>query len=155
MGNASVLYYPPDVKHYELLTQLEREAREANLGLWGPTCATPTPMMGTGQIAITYIFYDGVVPRVESDEYVEFRNPSAEVVDMSGWKLVSLVGEQTFVFPTGFTMQPGKRCRAYTNEYHPESCGLSFDSGSAIWRNSGDTAVILDTQGREVSRYSY
>jgi len=154
-GYASVLYYPPDVEHYELLTQLEREAREANLVLWVPTCATPTPTIGTGQIAITYIFYDGVVPRVESDEYVEFRNPSAEVVDMSGWKLISLIGEQTFVFPTGFTMQPGQTCRAYTNEYHPERCGLSFGSGSAVWRNSGDTAVILDTQGQEVSRYSY
>ena len=96
-----------------------------------------------------------MVPRVESDEYVEFLNQSAEVEDMTGWKLVSLIGGQTFVFPTGFTMQPEQTCRVYTNEYHPESCGLSFGSGSAIWNNSGDIAVILDAQGQEVSRYSY
>jgi micrococcal nuclease len=155
LGYASVYYRAPDLKYRELLPQLEQEARRAERGLWGLACATPRPTPGTGRIAITYVFYDGIVPRVESDEYVELRNQSAEMVDMAGWKLVSLIGGQTFIFQTGFVMRPGQTCCVYTNEYHPESCGLSFGSGSAIWRNSGDTASLLDSRGKEVSRYGY
>ncbi len=81
-----------DVRYQDLLIRLEQEARQRQLGLCGPACATPARIGGAGQIAITDIFYDGVVPRVESDEYVEFRNQSTEAVDMSGWKLVSLAG---------------------------------------------------------------
>jgi len=155
LGYAFSYHRAPDIKYQEPLLQLEQEARQARLGLWGPACATPMPIVGTGRMAIIYIFYDGVVSRVESDEYMEFCNQSAEPVDMSGWKLVSVAGGQAFVFSSGFVMQPGQSCRIYTNEYHPDSCGLSFGSGSAIWRNNGDTAVFFDSQGKEVSRYSY
>ena len=155
LGYAFAYQRSPDIKYHELLSQLEQEAREARLGLWGSACVTPMPIVGTGQITITYIFYDGVVPRVESDEYVELRNQSGGVIDLSGWKLVSLSGGQAFIFSPGLTMRLGQTCRVYTNEDHPESCGLSFGSGSAVWRNSGDTAVLLDAQGKEVSRYSY
>ena len=155
LGYALAYGRSPDIKYHENLLQLEEVARKARLGLWGPACATPMPVTGTGQIAIIYIFYDGVVPRVESDEYVEFCNQSAEAVDMSGWELVSAAGGQAFIFTPGFVMRSGQTCRVYTNEYHPESCGLSFGSGSAIWRNSGDTAILLDSQGKEVSRYGY
>lgn len=34
-GYARAVSYPPDVKHQELLRQLEREARESKRGLWG------------------------------------------------------------------------------------------------------------------------
>lgn len=35
LGYAHVATYPPDVKYQDLLLQLEREAEEAGLGLWG------------------------------------------------------------------------------------------------------------------------
>ena len=38
-GYASAYTYPPNVRHNELFVQLEREAREAERGLWSPkTC---------------------------------------------------------------------------------------------------------------------
>lgn len=38
-GYASAYTYPPNVRHADLFVQLQREAREANLGLWSPeTC---------------------------------------------------------------------------------------------------------------------
>jgi micrococcal nuclease len=42
-GYASVYTYPPNVRHASLFVQLQREARENDLGLWSPeTCNGPT-----------------------------------------------------------------------------------------------------------------
>lgn len=41
-GYALVWTYPPDVAHADLFASLQREAREANRGLWG-SCAMPAP----------------------------------------------------------------------------------------------------------------
>jgi micrococcal nuclease len=41
-GYAQAITYPPDVKHQGRLRVLEREARQASLGLWGPE-PTPSP----------------------------------------------------------------------------------------------------------------
>jgi len=38
-------------------------------------------------VQITHIFYDGQVPRVESNEYVEIINLGTEPVDLAGWVL--------------------------------------------------------------------
>jgi micrococcal nuclease len=47
-GYAVATTYPPDVKHQELFLTLQREARDAGLGLWGPACASPTAPVATG-----------------------------------------------------------------------------------------------------------
>lgn len=43
-GYAQVTTYPPDVKYQDLFLELQREARENERGLWGPT---PTPPPAT------------------------------------------------------------------------------------------------------------
>jgi len=107
-------------------------------------------------IQITYIFYDGLMPSVESDEYVEITNLGEEPQNLAGWVLKDISeGYPSFTFPS-YILAPGKSIRVYTNEYHPEWGGFSFDYGRAIWNNSeSDVAVLYDKQGKEVSRKSY
>jgi len=45
LGYAQVSTYQPDVKYTDFFLQLQREAREAGRGLWGPT---PTPLPTNG-----------------------------------------------------------------------------------------------------------
>ena len=52
-------------------------------------------------------------------------------------------------------IQPGQECRIYTNEFHPEWCGFSYGSGSAIWNNTGDCANLRDGQGTQIDQYCY
>jgi myo-inositol catabolism protein IolC len=52
-------------------------------------------------------------------------------------------------------MQPGQICRVYTNELHPEWCGLSWGRTSAQWDNAGDRANLIDPTGRIVSTLGY
>jgi len=107
-------------------------------------------------VQITNIFYDGQVPRVESDEYVEITNLGTEPVDLADWVLKDVSeGYPSFTFPS-YVIQPGEKIRVYTNEIHDEYGGFSFGYGKAIWNNSDpDTAALYNAQGQEVSRKSY
>jgi len=114
--------------------------------------ASPTVPAGTGQVEIIHIHWDGV-GNSEPDEYVEIRNTGGSPVQLAGWTL-SDAANHVFTFPL-FVMAPGQTCRVYTNEVHPEYCGFSYGSGTAIWNNSGDTATLRDNQGKVVDTYSY
>jgi len=111
---------------------------------------------GDGNVQITYIFYDGLVYRTESDEYVEITNLGDVPQDLKGWVLKDISeGYPSFTFPS-YILAPGESIRVYTNEYHPEWGGFSFGYGKAIWNNkSPDTAALYNAQGEEVSRKSY
>jgi len=113
-------------------------------------CA-PTP-----GVQITHIFYDGSVPKAESDEYVEITNLGDQAQDLAGWVLKDIdEGYPSFTFPS-YILEPGEAIRVYTNEIHPELGGFSFEYGRAIWNNSEpDVAVLYNSQGKEVSRKSY
>jgi beta-lactamase superfamily II metal-dependent hydrolase len=103
--------------------------------------ATPTPMptptivatsTGTPNLSIECIFFDGVVSRTESDEYVRIVNAGETSVDLSNWSLKDVAdGSPTFTFP-GYTIAPNETIRVYTNEVHSESGGFSFGLGSSI-----------------------
>jgi phosphatidylserine/phosphatidylglycerophosphate/cardiolipin synthase-like enzyme len=113
---------------------------------------TPTPG-STGNIVITDIFYDGEKGRSEPDEYVEIRNDDTASIQMDGWTLRD-ESNHVFTFPAHM-MQSGQTCRIYTNEDHPEWCGFSYGSGSAIWNNSGDCAELRDSEGTTIDTYCY
>ncbi len=121
-----------------------------------PEPIPPTTPTVTTNVQITKIFYDGIVPRVESDEYVEVTNLGSEQVDLAGWVLKDIdEGYPSFTFPS-YILQPHESIRVYTNENHPEYGGFSFGSGKAVWNNSApDIAALFDAKGNEISRKSY
>ncbi len=107
-------------------------------------------------VQITYIFYDGLVFRAESDEYVEITNLGDQPQDLEHWSLMDISeGYPLFTFPS-YILAPGEKIRVYTNEYHPEWGGFSFEYGRAIWNNSEpDIAALYNTQSEEISQKSY
>ena len=119
----------------------------------------PTQPTGQSDIRIMGMLRDGVKGRNEPDEYVEISNLGNAPQDMTGWRLESerrgSDSGQIFYFPKGFILQPGQICRIYTNEYHPEYCGLSFrHSRGAVWSNSKpDAALLVDNDGNMVSSW--
>lgn len=117
---------------------------------------TPTPVAAIVNVHITCIFFDGVVPTSEADEYVQIANTGSVSADIEGWKITDIAdGSPTFQFPA-VTLGPGDAIRVYTNEVHPESGGFSFGRGTSIWNNgSPDEAGLFDPSGELVSRMSY
>ena len=119
-----------------------------------PAATLTAAVLAPGDVVISYIFFNGVVAQVESDEYAEITNRGGTPVNIGGWRLNAGEPDQNFTFPS-FDLQPGQSCRVYTNELHPESCGFTFGRNDAIWRNSGDCGALFDTSGAEVSRYCF
>jgi hypothetical protein len=99
------------------------------------------------------ITFDGTGDK-EPDEYVEIRNDSGQPMQLKGWILQDKA-RHVFSFPD-YVIQFGQVCRIYTDEIHPESCGLSFGfKDSAIWNNGGDCAYLKDQAGKMVAEYCY
>ena len=112
------------------------------------------PVVASANVLLTDIFFNGKASSAEPDEYVEFQNQGTLPQDMSGWRIASVRGAQTYVF-SGLAMQPGQICRLYTNEVHPEWCGLTWGKATAQWNNAGDRANLLDASGKVVSSIGY
>jgi hypothetical protein len=110
--------------------------------------------VASANVVLTDVFFNGTASASEPDEYVEFQNQGTLPQDMAGWRIASVRGAQTYVF-SGLTMPPGQICRLYTNEVHPEWCGLSWAKATAQWNNAGDRANLIDATGRVVSSIGY
>ena len=121
-----------------------------------PTPTVVATSAASPNISIDCVFYDGIVSRTESDEYVQISNTGEMSANLSNWSLKDVSdGSPTFTFPS-YTIASNETIRVYTNEMHSEYGGFSFGRGSSIWANSSpDTAALFNAQGEEISRKSY
>jgi subtilase family protein/lamin tail-like protein len=111
-------------------------------------------VVAAANVVVTDVFFNGRASAAEPDEYVELQNQGTLPQDMGGWRIANVRGGQTYAF-SGVTMQPGQICRLYTNEVHPEWCGLSWQKPTAQWNNAGDRANLIDATGKVVSSIGY
>ncbi len=110
---------------------------------------------GTPEVVISHVQNKGAVKRTQSDEYVEITNRGSWPADISGWRLDADDAGQSFAFPGGTVLEPAQSVRVYTNEVHPESGGLTYGIGRAIWNDAGDVARLLDPTGTVMSQLGY
>ncbi len=180
-----MIYHTPESPYYDR-TRIDEAggerwfctAGEAELAGWRPpnvtvAADTPTPAPtatqtaptataepagpdGIPDVRITFIFFDGLTPTTERDEYAEITNLGTATQDLDGWRLVDFSdGTPVLYFPP-WQLGPGASVRVYTNEVHPESGGFSFGRGTAVWSNCDpDTAGLFDAGGQLVSTMSY
>lgn len=106
---------------------------------------TQPPIVISGNIQITTIFFNGVVSSYEPDEHVEIKNFDTRSIQVEGWTLRD-IDEHIYTFPN-FVMAPNQTCRIYTNEIHEDFCSFNYKAPQAIWNNSGDTAYLRGSTG--------
>lgn len=85
-------------------------------------------------------------------EIVTIKNNGSNDVDMSGWKLVSVKGNQTYDFSAGYILKAGATI------YITSGKGAKDDevnylkwTKAYIWNNNGDTAQLYNASGELVS----
>jgi hypothetical protein len=155
----------------------------ANLNSWTITVDDYLEERASSSVSpvqIIYIKYQGKVyppdpeiglcyTRIEPDEYIEIKNTTNEPQDIRGWVLTNITkGYVRFTFPAFFPLSEGEimeptilkpyqTVRVYTDEINNESGGFSFNFGTGnYWNNEvPDTAVLFNTEGKEISRKSY
>lgn len=81
------------------------------------------------------------------EETAVVTNRSNTEVNLTGWKLVSEVGNQTFVFPDGTVLPPGKSLKIVSGEKAQAGAGTLLWTKSQIWNNQGDPGALYDAQG--------
>jgi cardiolipin synthase len=91
-----------------------------------------------------------------SDEYVQITNHGTASEDMTGWRIHSVVGDQWYDFPAGYTLGAGVSVRVHSGPDALDNPPADLLWGYAyIWRNEGDKAVLYDDLGQEVDSSCY
>lgn len=100
-GLAKVLIVEPNVKMENVYKQLEQQAKQNKLGIWSSgteTSQTDLPVKKAQQIGIT-------LEVDKAGETVTITNSSVQDIDLDGWKLISVRGNQTYTFEP-YTLSP-------------------------------------------------
>jgi len=111
---------------------------------------TEPPPPPANPLTIQTLSYSG------RDEYVTIRNDGTSAQNMTGWRLVSVVGTQTYYFPGGYVLEAGATVRVHTG---PDAWGNGASdlkwTAAYIWNNDGDKAELLNAAGTVVSSKCY
>ncbi|MHB8075343.1 MBL fold metallo-hydrolase [Desulfosporosinus fructosivorans] len=109
-----------------------------------PKPAQPIPTIATGSLAISTIDLSG--------EVVTILNSSDQAVNLTGWKLVSEVGNQTYTFPSGTTILASETLKVISGGNAQSGSGVLVWTDSNIWNNDGDSGALYNVEGQMVSR---
>ncbi|MDF2834808.1 MAG: micrococcal nuclease-like nuclease [Paenibacillus sp.] len=124
-GLAKVLIVEPNVKMENVYKGLEQQAKHDMIGIWSTgeaTNQTDVPVKKAAQI--------GIELKVDKrDELVTINNTTNEYINLDGWKLVSVRGNQTYTFDS--VQIPAKGM-------------LRLSSSDKTSRPSGDSVLIWE-----------
>ena len=152
-GYALASTYPPDVKYQERFLELQREAREAGRGLWGPVQTPASP----GQVIIDPDCSQFDAPGGDqlnlNEEYVCFTNLSEHPVDMTGWR-VHHRPDTWYTFPE-FILNPQASVRLHSGSEVDTSTDLYWRNDDSIWRDIHDAVYLYGADGRLMDEYPW
>jgi micrococcal nuclease len=142
-----------DNRDHELeLEAAEEAARRNGAGLWS-ACQDLVQCLSFSELQFNASGNDN---ENLNGEWVRITSSCPEQVDLTGWVLRDESASHRFRFPTGFALAPSASVTVFTG------CGTSTDvalywcnQGSAIWNNDGDTATLLNAEGKVVTSRSY
>ena len=135
-----------------------------------PATSTPTPRPGSGSAPASPTAAAAAAPQAGAilvvkavvnqgrAEHVVITNEGTVGQELTGWTIRSGAGGQQVSFPAGFVLAPGASVRVHSGSgaaaQHRPPTDL-FGTGSNIWNNSGDVAILVDPTGRAVHQLSY
>ncbi|WP_243300438.1 S-layer homology domain-containing protein [Bacillus litorisediminis] len=107
------------------------------------------------QVPKTPIEQGVVITNVNLDtEVVTIKNNGTSAVELTGWKLVSVVGKQTYTFPSDYSLAAGATVYITSGPSAKDQPPTYLKwTGSYIWNNDGDEAELYNTEGVKVSEY--
>lgn len=85
-------------------------------------------------------------------EIAVLANTGDETVDLSGWVLVSVQGDQRFAIPEGTSLAAGESLRIVSGENAVEGDHQLVWTVQNIWNNKHDPAELYDSAGRLVDQ---
>jgi hypothetical protein len=85
-------------------------------------------------------------------EYVTIENVGKTSIDISGWIIISVKGQQRFTFPDGYVLETGQQCKLTSGDL--KDTGDFTMANTTIWNNSSkDPAELYNDRGELVDRF--
>jgi len=109
-----------------------------------PKPVQPVPAQATDSVMISSIDLRG--------EVVTLMNRSDQTVNLRGWKLVSEIGNQTFIFPADTTMPGGGVLKVVSGINAHAANNVLLWTDLNIWNNQGDPGALYNAQGQLISQ---
>ena len=133
------------------LARVNTKTAEVRVWELGPTKAH--------EIRIIELVWDPPGDEV-AGERVVLRSDRLKPVSLNGWtlrddKVHTASAPWSFVFPE-VQLAPGEDLLLWTKAGHADAHNLYWGLNHAVWNNvGGDTAILSDSAGNEISRYAY
>jgi hypothetical protein len=85
-------------------------------------------------------------------EYVTIENKGTNDIDISGWMIISVKGQQRFTFPSGYILEAGQQCKLTSGDL--KDTGDFTMANTTIWNNSSsDPAELYNDNGVLIDRF--
>ena len=146
--------FEPNIALQSRIDAAAEDARENQLGMWSPTtCASAS----AASIAVVEIESNPPGPD-ENDlngEWVVIANTGTGRIDLSGWVLRDASSVHRYVFPADATLASGADVIVHTGCGEDDAGRKYWCAGGPVWGNSGDSALLLDADGRIAATFDY
>ena len=144
------LFVIGSLDHYNEWLQLQRDARAQHKGMWR-TGGVPGPL----KITTVHADAQGDDRRNPNGEYVRICNVGDRPVALHGFSIQD-TGHHRYVFSTG-TLEPGYTALLLSGRGHDRmqrgQLLFYWGSGRPIWNNDGDTASLVDPNGKLIDTF--
>lgn len=140
--------------HGQLIREAQAQARENQSGLWNPEfCGA----VDQADITIAEIFenapgQDNLNP---NGEWIDITNSGNTAADLTNWSIRDESTRHRFFFPDGFVLASDARVRVFSGCGDDDATSLYWCDGDPVWNNTGDTAFLVDPDGRFVDTVGY
>lgn len=128
----------------------QRDARDEGRGLW-------TECGAAAEVEIIDLRPDatGRDDLNPNDEWIEIANRGDTSVDLTDWGVRDESTRNRFRFPYGFVLDAGARVRIRSGCGTDAPDELFWCAENPVWNNMGDTAFLVDAEGRFVDEWGY
>lgn len=146
--------FEPNLARQGVLAAAQELAMGRGVGMWAESACGEASGV---DIAVLTIESDPP-GRDEADlngEFVVFENRGDALADLGGFVLRDASSVHRFVFPDGFTVEPGEQFVLFVGCGEDTDDELFWCSSDPIWSNSGDELFLTDPAGNIVTYDAY
>ncbi|NDI33587.1 thermonuclease family protein [Chengkuizengella sediminis] len=158
-GLARVAYiYPPNVKYVDQFQETQEKARQEGIGIWSLEDYVKVDWLD-GDVTFNEVTENESIDPVTTEnnsyiqitelnleeEYITIKNSDNTDMDMTGWSVLSVQGDQRFDFPDSYTIKAGETITIWSGDFSRGvwSSDLYWTEKN-IWNNNGDPAQLID-----------
>jgi len=153
-GLALARAYEPNTELQGRIDAAAQDARENQRGMWSPaTCASQSGA------SVTVAEIEPNPPGPDggnlNGEWVVIANTGDSMIDLTGWILRDASSVHRYLFRAGTSIASGSDLVVHTGCGDDDARRRYWCEDGPVWDNTGDTALLLDADGRMTATFDY